>query len=178
MIAISVRKTDACQCDRTKYDPPMAENLCYTALKRFRDKYGVIPNVSDKEFFTNSFHCAVWKKMNPFEKIDIESQLTGYTTAGSITYVELDGNVKFNTEGLEKLVKYAMAKDIPYFAINTPNDQCQDCGYEGDLPGNCIKCGSSNVKRLRRITGYLSSDYHHFNLGKQDEVHKRVKHIG
>ena len=155
-----------------------AESLCYTALKKFQAKYGKIPNVSDKEFFTNSMHVPVWRKMSPFDKIDVESQLTGYFTAGIITYVELDSSVRHNLEALEKLVLYAMDHDIPYFAINTPNDQCQDCGYEGDLPGPCIKCGSSNIKRLRRITGYLSSDYHHFNLGKQDEVEHRVKHIG
>lgn len=155
-----------------------SESLCYTALKKFQAKYGKIPNVSDKEFFTNSMHCPVWRKMSPFEKIDIESQLTGYFTAGIITYVELDVSVRHNLEALEKLVLYAMDKDIPYFAINTPNDQCQDCGYEGDLPGPCIKCGSDNIKRLRRVTGYLSSDYHHFNAGKINEVEYRTKHIG
>ena len=155
-----------------------AENLCYTALKKFRDKYGVIPSVSDKEFFTNSMHVPVWKKMNPFEKIDIESQLTGYTTAGCTTWVELDSNVKNNIDALEELVRYAMEHDIPYFGTNLPNDQCQDCGYLGDVPDKCPKCGSSNIKRLRRITGYCSTDYRHFNLGKQDEVHHRVKHIG
>ena len=155
-----------------------SESLCYTALKKFQAKYGKIPNVSDKEFFTNSMHCPVWRKMTPFEKIDIESQLTGYFTAGIITYVELDVSVRHNLEALEKLVLYAMEKDIPYFAINTPNDQCQDCGYEGEIPGPCIKCGSTNIKRLRRVTGYLSSDYHHFNAGKISEVEYRTKHIG
>ena len=67
-----------------------AENLCYTAMKKFQEKYGVIENVSDKEFFTNSIHVPVWKEIDPFTKIDIESQLTGYSTAGCITYVELD----------------------------------------------------------------------------------------
>ena len=67
-----------------------AENLCYTAMTKFKEKYGIIPNVSDKEFFTNSIHVPVWKKMSPFDKIDIESQLTGYSSAGCITYVELD----------------------------------------------------------------------------------------
>lgn len=155
-----------------------AESLCYTAMKKFQDKHGKIPNVSDKEFFTNSMHVPVWRKMSPFDKIDIESQLTGYFTAGIITYVELDSSVRYNLEALEKLVLYAMDKDIPYFAVNTPNDQCQDCGYEGELPGPCIKCGSTNIKRLRRITGYLSSDYHHFNAGKINEVEYRTKHIG
>lgn len=72
----------------------LAENLCHTALINFRKKYGVIPNVSDKEFFTNSMHVPVWRKMSPFEKIDIESQLTGYSNAGCITYVELPSTTK------------------------------------------------------------------------------------
>ena len=155
-----------------------SEMLCYTALKKFREHYGVIPNVSDKEFFTNSFHVPVWRKMNAFEKVDLEAQLTGYTTAGCVTWVELDGNVKNNLEGLEELIRYAMEHDIPYIGANLPNDQCQSCGYLGDIPDRCPKCGSTDVRRLRRITGYCSTDYRHFNLGKQDEVHHRIKHIG
>ena len=155
-----------------------SEMLCYTALKKFREHYGVIPNVSDKEFFTNSFHVPVWRKMNAFEKVDLEAQLTGYTTAGCVTWVELDGNVKNNLEGLEELIRYAMEHDIPYIGANLPNDQCQGCGYLGDIPDRCPKCGSTDVRRLRRITGYCSTDYRHFNLGKQDEVHHRIKHIG
>ena len=73
---------------------------------------------------------------------------------------------------------YAMEHDIPYFGANLPNDQCQDCGYLGDIQDKCPKCGSSNIKSLKRITGYCSTDYRHFNPGKQDEVHHRVKHIG
>ena len=155
-----------------------AENLCYTALKKFRDHYGVIPNVSDKEFFTNSLHVPVWKRMNAFEKIDIESQLTPYITGGCVTWAELDGDVKHNIDALEELVRYAMKKDIQYFGPNFPNDQCQDCGYLGEIEDKCPKCGGTNVKRLRRVTGYCSCDYHQFNLGKQDEVLHREKHIG
>lgn len=158
------------------YSP--SESLCYTALKKFQAKYGKIPNVSDKEFFTNSMHVPVWKKMNPFEKIDIESQLFGYSSAGAIGYVELDVNVKNNIDGLETLVVYAMDHDVPYFAINVPNDHCETCGYIGDIPDACPKCGGTDIMRLRRVTGYLSGTYKHFNLGKQDEVEHRVKHIG
>ena len=158
------------------YSP--AESLCYTALKKFQAKYGKIPNVSDKDFFTNSMHVPVWKRMNPFEKIDIESQLLTYSSAGAICYVELDVSVKNNVDGLEKLVLYAMAKDVPYFAINVPNDHCDVCGYIGDIPDKCPKCGSSDILRLRRVTGYLSQDYHNFNAGKVDEVEHRQKHIG
>lgn len=154
-----------------------AENLCYTSMQKFKAKYGEIPNVSDKEFFTNSIHVPVWKKMTPFEKINIESQLTGYSSAGCITYVELDSGAKNNLEALEAIVNYAMDKDIPYFAINVPNDQCMNCGYCDEMDDNCPECGSDDIKRLRRVTGYLTNDYKTaFNKGKQQEVEMRVKH--
>ena len=156
-----------------------AENLCYTALKKFRDKYGVIYNVSDKEFFTNSMHVPVWKQMSPFDKIDIEAELTGYSSAGCITYVELESSVDKNIDAMEELVNYAMDKDIPYFAINIPNDTCLECGYTGEFNAACPVCGSTHIQQLRRVTGYLTGNYTTaFNYGKQDEVHKRVKHTG
>ena len=154
-----------------------AENLCFTAMKKFQDKYGVIENVSDKEFFTNSMHVPVWKHMTPYKKIDIESELTGYSSAGCITYVELDSIVHFNIDGLENIVNYAMDKDIPYFAINVPADACLECGHQGEIKDVCPKCGSNAIERLRRVTGYLTGNYKTaFNLGKQDEVEHRVKH--
>ena len=154
-----------------------AENLCYTAMQKFKEQYGEIPNVSDKEFFTNSIHVPVWKKMSPIQKIEIESQLTGYSSAGCITYVELDGSVKHNLKALETMVNYAMDKDIPYFAINVPNDMCNDCGYTDDMNDTCPQCGSHDIRRLRRVTGYLTGDYKTaFNKGKQQEVEMRVKH--
>ena len=156
-----------------------AENLCYTAMCKFKDKYGEIPNISDKLYFTNSIHVPVWDKVDIFEKIDIESQLTGYSNAGCITYGELDADIIHNIDALEKIVIYAMDKDIPYFAINVPNDMCNTCGYCGEINDACPQCGSSDVKRLRRVTGYLTSDYKSaFNLGKQQEVDMRVKHTG
>ena len=156
-----------------------AENLCYTALKKFRDKYGIIPNVSDKEFFTNSIHVPVWHNISPFDKIDIESQLTGYSPAGCITYVELDTSANNNIKALEQIVNYAMDHDIPYFAINVPSDICLDCGFQGEINNECPKCQSNNIQRLRRVTGYLTGNYTTaFNLGKQDEVQHRVRHVG
>ena len=156
-----------------------AENLCYTALKKFREKYGIIKNVSDKDFFTNSIHVPVWHAISPFDKIDIESQLTGFSSAGCITYVELDASAVHNTKALEQIVNYAMDHDIPYFAINVPSDICLDCGYQGEINDKCPMCESSNIQQLRRVTGYLTGNYTTaFNLGKQDEVHHRVKHVG
>ena len=130
-----------------------AETLCYTAMKKFKAKYGIIENVSDKDYFTNSMHVPVWKKVTPFEKIDIESQLTSFSNAGCITYVELPSTTKHNIESLEEIVNYAMAKDIPYFAINVPVDNCVDCGYSDEIGETCPMCGSSNIQRLRRVTG-------------------------
>lgn len=148
-------------------------------MQKFKDKYGIIPNVSDKEYFTNSIHVPVWKKVTPFEKIDIESQLTGYSSAGCINYVELDGGVKHNIEALETIVNYAMDKDIPYFAINVPNDTCLDCGTTDEFNDKCPVCGSENIQRLRRVTGYLTGNYKTaFNKGKQQEVEMRTKHRG
>ena len=155
-----------------------AENLCYTAMMKFREKYGRIENVSDKEYFTNSMHVPVWKNVTALEKIDIESELTGYSSAGCITYIELDTGVKNNLEALEQLVNYAMEKDIPYFAINVPNDQCTNCGYIDEIGEICPVCGCEDIHRLRRVTGYLTGDYKTaFNHGKQKEVEDRVKHI-
>lgn len=154
-----------------------AENLCFTAMSKFKEKYGIIKNVSDKDYFTNSMHVPVWKEMSPFEKIDIESQLTGYSSAGCITYVELDAGVKNNIDALETLVNYAMGKDIPYFAVNVPNDTCLSCGYIDEINEKCPVCGGETISRLRRVTGYLTGDYKSaFNKGKQQEVEMRVKH--
>ena len=154
-----------------------AENLCYTAMQKFKKQYGEIPNVSDREYFTNSMHVPVWKEISPFDKIDIESQLTGYSSAGCITYVELEGAILKNIPALEQIVTYAMDKDIPYFAVNVPADTCLDCGWTGEIGNACPECGSTHIQRLRRVTGYLTGDYKTaFNYGKQKEVEDRFKH--
>lgn len=156
-----------------------AENLCFTAMSKFKEKYGEIPNVSDRDYFTNSMHVPVWKEVSPFEKIDIECQLTGYSSAGCITYVELDSGVKNNIDALETLVRYAMEKDIPYFAINVPNDTCLECGFMDEFNDHCPTCGSEEIQQLRRVTGYLTGNYKTaFNKGKISETDDRVKHAG
>lgn len=157
-----------------------AENLCFTAMKKFKEKYGVIENVSNHDYFTNSIHVPVWKEVSPFEKIDIESKLTGYSSAGCITYVELEDSAKDNLEGLEQIVNYAMDNDIPYFALNLVLSNCKECNYNGYIPlsddAKCPVCGSKDVVFLGRITGYLSTDIRHFNKGKQAETKDRFKH--
>lgn len=130
-----------------------SENLCYTAMKKFREKYGVIKNVSDHEFFTNSMHIPVWEKVGVFKKVDLESQLTGYSSAGCITYVELESSIKHNLPALETVVLYAMERDIPYFAVNVPNDTCLDCGFTDEFNDTCPQCGGHDIQSLRRVTG-------------------------
>ena len=156
-----------------------AENLCKTAMIKFKGIYGEIKGVSDKKYFTNSIHVPVSHKLTAFDKIDIESQLTGYSSAGCITYVELDSSSVNNIDAVEKIVNYAMDKDIPYFAINVPSDLCQNCGYTGEMNDHCPQCNSTNIQQLRRVTGYLTGNYKTaFNEGKQQEVEHRVKHTG
>ena len=154
-----------------------AENLCYTAMDKFKKKYGIIPKVSDKDFFTNSIHVPVWEEISIFDKINIESQLTGYSSAGCITYIELDSGAKNNIDALEAVVLYAINKDIPYFAVNVPNDTCLECGYTDEIGEKCPECGGKNIQRLRRVTGYLTGNYTTaFNKGKQQEVELRYQH--
>ena len=154
-----------------------AESLCHTAMKKFKDKYGEIEKVSDREYFTNSMHVPVWENMDIFRKIDIESELTGYSSAGCITYVELDSSAKSNLDALETIVNYAMDKDIPYFALNLRNDTCLDCGYTEEFNDHCPECNSTNIQQLRRVTGYLTGNYTTaFNYGKQKEVEDRFQH--
>lgn len=91
----------------------------------------------------------------------------------------MDSELQNNLKALETVVNYAMDKDIPYFAINVPNDFCQDCGYQGVIENKCPKCNSKNINKLRRVTGYLTGNYKTaFNKGKQNETEDRVKHTG
>ena len=169
-----------------------AENLCYTSFNKFRKAYpqydieGVTYYINSKgekeykQYFTNSIHVPVYHNCDVFEKIDIESQLTGYSNAGCITYVELDSTCYNNIDAIEKIVDYAMEKDIPYFALNIPLNRCAECGepiYDEELD-KCPKCGCDKIIRLGRITGYLSTTIEHFNKGKQKEFKDRIDHIG
>ena len=159
-----------------------AESLCYTAMQKFQKKYGKIPNVSEKEYFTNSIHVPVWKEISPFEKIDIESELTGYSSAGCITYVEIGDNAVNNLQALEDIVLYAKRKDIPYFALNVLFSDCTKCGYSGYIPDDepCTCCGADHdeyINDYARVTGYLSTKVKHFNFGKQCEKKDRFVNV-
>lgn len=154
-----------------------AEGLCHTAAKALRKQYGVIPNVTDHEFLTNSHHVPVWHEVGIFEKLAIEAPFCKYPTGGCITYVELDSTFVKNTKAIEQIIDYAFKElNIPYLAFNFPIDSCLDCGYQGEFNDVCPECGSHNIQQLRRVTGYLTTDYRHFNKGKQSEVEHRVKH--
>ena len=117
-------------------------------MTKFKKKYGVIPNVSDRDYFTNSIHVPVWKEIDPIEKINIESQLTGYSSAGCITYVEIGDNAKYNLDSLKELVLYAKNKDIPYFALNLPLSRCTECG------SCCRECSLPCRRHMRRARGW------------------------
>lgn len=154
-----------------------AEGLCHTAAKALRKQYGIIPNVTDKEFLTNSHHVPVWHKIGIFDKLAVEAPFCKYPTGGCITYVELDSTFVKNTKAIEQIIDYAFKElDIPYLAFNFPIDSCLDCGFQGEFNDACPECGSHNIQQLRRVTGYLTTDYRHFNHGKQSEVEHRVKH--
>ena len=168
-----------------------AESLCFTSFKKFRkafpeyDLEDVTYFINDKgekeykEYFTNSIHVPVYYNCDPFKKIDIESQLLGYSNAGAICYTELPSNCYYNIDAVEKLVDYAMDHDVPYFAINISINQCHECGeriWDVSLT-ECPKCGCKEIDELGRVTGYLSTTYKHFNPGKQSEFKDRIKHI-
>ena len=186
---------DKCKCYKKEYSLNFgvymtpAENLAFTSFKKFKKQFGEIENVTyyidkngerqDKKYFTNSIHVPVYANIDCFKKIDIESQLTSYSQAGCITYVELPSSAKHNIDALEKIVNYAMDKDIPYFAINCPIDRCLDCNYTDEINDVCPKCGSKRINRLRRVTGYITGNYTDaFNEGKQREVEQRISHVG
>ncbi|CAB1251406.1 Ribonucleotide reductase of class III (anaerobic), large subunit [Ruminococcaceae bacterium BL-6] len=153
-----------------------AEGSCETIATNLRKEYGSIPFVTDKKYTTNSSHVPVWEKVSMNEKLNLEAPFTFYETGGCITYLEIDSGLENNPKGVEKLIDYAMSLNIPYLAINFPIDTCNNCGFQGNIPEKCPRCNSENIERLRRVTGYLSTDVSHFNKGKQQEVDDRVKH--
>lgn len=153
-----------------------AENLCYTAMKKLQAQYGKIPNVTEREYLTNSHHVPVWEKVSIYDKLRIEAPFCKYATGGCITYIECESTFMQNLKAVEDIIDYAGNLDIPYLAFNFPIDTCLDCGYQGEFDAECPECGGQNILQLRRCTGYLSQDYRNFNEGKQAEVKDRVKH--
>lgn len=154
-----------------------AEGLCRTALKALRKQYGVIENVTSHDFITNSHHVPVYQKISIYDKLRVEAPFCKYPTGGCITYIELDSTFVKNLKAVEDIIDYAFkVLDIPYLAFNFPIDSCLDCGYQGEFNDCCPMCHSRHIQQLRRVTGYLTTDWHNFNDGKQAEVQERVKH--
>lgn len=153
-----------------------AESLCKTYAQALRKEFGAIPKVCDREYITNSHHVPVWQEVSIYRKLELEAPFCKYPTGGCITYIELESSVMQNEKAIEDIIDYAMSIDIPYLAFNFPIDTCLKCGYQGEIDYNCPVCGNTNIQRLRRVTGYLTTDYRNFNEGKIKECLDRVKH--
>lgn len=159
-----------------------AEGLSGKFTKLDRHTFGVIKGVTDREYYTNSFHIPVYHPMAAYRKIRSEAPFHELCNAGAISYVELDGNARQNTAAFREVVQFALQQNIGYFSVNHPVDRCPACNYEGIIGSACPGCGASeadeNFQRLRRVTGYLTGNYtERFNSAKQAEVRDRVKHL-
>lgn len=159
-----------------------AEGLSGRFVRIDKKKFGKIPGVTDKEYYTNSFHIPVYYKINAFDKIRIEAPYHALTNAGHITYVELDGDTTQNIEAFEKVIRFMYDQGIGYGAINHPIDRDPVCGYNGIIGDTCPACGRKDgedgisFNRIRRITGYLVETLDKWNNGKRAELDDRVKH--
>lgn len=161
-----------------------SESLCDRALRLTVKRFGIIKGVTDKGYFTNSFHLDVEQFASPFDKIDFEAPFVAISNSGFITYTESSSLIK-NLDALESLWDYTADK-VPYYGTNTPIDECYQCGFKGEAVAtkvgySCPQCGNHDSDKLsvtRRVCGYLSSpDARPFIKGKQEEVIKRVKHM-
>lgn len=154
-----------------------AESFAGKALKKTIAMYGVRKGVTDREYFTNSFHVPVWHKIPYRKKVEIEGNFHKLCLAGHITYVEVGEMPGDNLEAMKDIV-YTMAdNNIGYGAINIPVDKCNACRFTSTIYDECPKCGSTDIKRIRRITGYLVGDMNRWNGGKEAEERDRVKHV-
>ena len=166
------------------YSTP-SENLCDRFCRLDRETFGVIPGVTDKKYYTNSFHLDVEKDVDPYSKIKFEQVYPPLASGGFICYGEYP-NLQHNPKAIEDVWDFSY-RHIPYYGTNTPVDECYRCGYQGEFDCTnkgfeCPSCGNHDpqtVSVIRRVCGYLGSpDARPFNEGKQEEVQRRVKHMG
>jgi ribonucleoside-triphosphate reductase len=156
-----------------------AESFAGKALKSTKAKHGVIEGVTDREYFTNSYHVPVYHKIRALDKIEIEAPFHEMTNAGHITYIELDGDASKNIEALDVLVRAMRKNNIGYGSINHPVDRCLCCKYQGIIDNECPKCGNKDetkIEKIRRITGYLVGSLNKWNKAKQAEERERRVH--
>lgn len=155
-----------------------AEGLSGKFVKKDREQFGNIPGVTDRDYYTNSFHIPVYYPITAAQKIKLEAPYHELCNAGHITYVEVDGSVIHNTAALDRIVRCMAENGIGYGSINHPVDRCKSCGYSGIIAENCPACGAEDghVERIRRITGYLVGDMDKWNPAKRAEEADRVKH--
>lgn len=156
-----------------------AEGLSGKFVPKDREDFGVIPGVTDKEFYTNSNHVPVDYKISYVDKLKIEAPYHALTPAGHIAYVEIDGNAEQNPEAIMDIVQTMRQYNVGYGSINFARARCLDCGYEdgSDKFDKCPRCGSKNVDVIERITGYLVGTTNRWNHGKKAELEARVSHI-
>jgi ribonucleoside-triphosphate reductase len=153
-----------------------AEGLSGRFVKIDRERYGVLPGVTDKGYYTNSFHLPVHYATSIVDKIKIEGSFHRFCNAGHISYVELEAPPLHNIEAVDRIIRCMAASDVGYGGINYPVDECRACAFSGVFNESCPQCGSSDIRRIRRITGYLSTD-DRFNEAKRDELKERRPHF-
>lgn len=159
-----------------------AEGLSGRFVRMDRARFGSIEGITDRDFYTNSFHVPVYYDINAFRKIDIEAPYHALTNAGHISYIELDGDPTENLDAFEAVIRHMKDSGIGYGSVNHPVDRDPVCGYNGIINDVCPKCGrhegdgNENFERIRRITGYLVGTLDRFNDGKRAEEAARVKH--
>ena len=159
-----------------------AEGLSGRFVKLDAQRFGVIPGVTDREYYTNSFHVPVYYPISAFEKIKLEAPYHALTNGGHISYIELDGDPLQNLDAFESVIRVMKENGIGYGSINHPVDRDPCCGYTGIIGDTCPQCGrhededGTGFERIRRITGYLVGTVDRFNDGKRAEEHDRVKH--
>ena len=180
-LAIVSRMAEACAQFAEEFDlnftlvATPAEGLSGRFIRMDREIFGIIPKITDKEYYTNSFHVPVNYCMSSFDKLTVEGEYHKLCTAGHISYVELESPPLHNGEAVEAIIRHMAASDMGYGGINYPVDECRGCGSSGVFNCTCPGCGSGDIRRIRRITGYLSTE-ERFNSAKQAELKDRRPH--